>query len=176
MEDVGTKKVLKSLDFSQSKFMANGKEYSVTQKLSIERWRKYEELQMLLGFGRTFDEVFSQLKKLWEAIQAGKHGDEAIICHNLLTGIGDKLEKRHHPALLMCTLFINRKDEDPTKYDETVMNEKIKDWQEEGYDINVFFQIAWNLVPSFIEAFNEDFRNTSKNLTQKKSGQSKKNK
>ena len=56
------------------------------------------------------------------------------------------------------------------------MKSKINDWQQEGYDVNDFFQLAWNLVPSFIENYKEDLVNTL-NLTKKEQpSQSKDNK
>ena len=159
---------LKSLP-KGSTFMANGKEYVISQKLSVERWRKYEELQLMVGMGRSFDEVWKMLKRIWDALNKGKLADASVVTHNLLWGVRDKLDQRQHPALLLCTLFINRKDEDITVYSEDFMNEKIKDWTREGYDINGFFQLAWSLVPSFIEAFNEDLPPISKNTKGKKS-------
>jgi hypothetical protein len=66
-----------------------------------------------------------------------------------MTGINDAMQKRYHPVLLMCTLFINEEDEDVSKYDEQRARDKLEDWKE--YSVNDFFQLAFNLVPDFIE-------------------------
>ncbi|HUU88644.1 MAG TPA: hypothetical protein VMX17_12945, partial [Candidatus Glassbacteria bacterium] len=58
-------------------------------------------------------------------------------------------------------------------YDEEVMANKVQNWQTEGYDINDFFQLAWSLVPSFIETYKEDISNTSNHIEKEQSSQSK---
>ena len=85
----------------------------------------------------------------------------------------EKLDQRHHPALMICALFVNADDEDQKVYDEAVMNSKIEDWQKEGYDVNDFFHLAWNLVPSFIEVYKEDLQSISNPTQGKKSKASK---
>ena len=164
---------LKKLDLDKPYFEANGKKYRVSKSLSVERWRHFEDLQALVGFGRSFQEVFDNVKKAYEALQHPKIADASVVLHNLLVGIKEKLDRRHNPALLICALFINADDEDQKVYDEEAMNRKIEDWQEEGYDVNDFFHLAWNLVPSFIEAFNEDLPNTSHPTKETKSSASK---
>jgi len=168
---------LKVLDINQKSFSANGNEYFIsTGGLSVNRWRKFEDLQALVGFGRSFEDVFKQVKRAYEALQHPKIADASVFLHNILTGIKEKLEKRHHPALLMCALFINQKDENIAEYSEEIMNEKIKDWQEEGYDVNGFFQLAWNFIPGFIESFSDVSEGISSPLTKKKSETSKQKK
>lgn len=154
-------KQVKKLDLDQSFFMANGKKYTVSKSLSVERWRHFEDLQALVGFGRSFDDIFQNVKKAYEALQKPKIADASVILHNILTGVKEKLDQRHHPALLICALFINHEEEDQKVYNEEAMKLKIADWQEEGYDINDFFQLAWNLVPSFIENYKDVLQNTS---------------
>ena len=167
---------VKRLDMSKSYFEANGKKYHVTKNLCIERWRHFEDLQAMVGFGRTFEDLFTAFKDIWAFLDekgGAKVASASIVCHNAMTGIKTKLEERHHPSLMLCALFINYEGEDEKVYDEEILKAKINDWQEEGYDVNDFFQLAWNLVPSFIETYNEDIVNTS-NLTKKEqSSQSK---
>ena len=158
------------------KFEAGGKKYHISKNISIERWRHFEDLQALIGFGRSFEDLFQSFKQIWAALD-NKGGPQvataSIICHNAMTGIKTKLENRHHPALMICTLFCNYEGEDEKIYDEEIMKSKIDDWQKEGYDINDFFQLAWNLVPSFIETYSEDFQSTSSHTKQEQSSQSK---
>lgn len=156
-----TGKQIKKLDLDKPFFEANGKKYTVSKSLSVERWRHFEDLQALVGFGRSFDDVFQNVKKAYEKLQEPKIADASVLLHNIMTGVKEKLDQRHHPALLICALFINHEDEDQRVYDEDAMKLKIDDWQEEGYDINDFFQLAWNLVPSFIENYKDVLQNTS---------------
>jgi len=90
-----------------------------------------------------------------------KVADAAVIIHNLLNGIAEHLDKRDHPILQLCALFINTKDEDKTVFDEGVTQEKIDNWKKEGYAIEDFFQLAFNFVEGFIPAYNETIQDIS---------------
>lgn len=158
-------KEVKRLPLKEKSFKANGHEYTIVDTMSIERWKYLEDFQDLLGWGRSFDDMFKQLRRVYELMDEGKQNEPRIIIHNLLTGVKDKLEKRYHPALMLCTLFVVREDEDQTVYDEEFMKGKIKDWTEEGYDVNDFFQLAWTLVPGFIKHYQDDLADSLKDLT-----------
>jgi len=167
---------VKRLNLKKNYFEANGKKYHVTQNICIERWRHFEDLQALIGFGRSFEDLFTSFKQIWEALDekgGARVATASIICHNAMTGIKTKLEERHHPALMICALFCNFEGEDEKIYDEEIMKTKLEDWQKEGYDVNDFFQLAWNLVPSFIETYSEDLVSTSNPTKQKQSSASK---
>lgn len=166
-------KEVKKLPLDVKTFEANGRKYHVSKMLSVERWRHFEDFQALVGFGRSFDDIFQNVKKAYEALQHPKIADASVVLHNILTGIKEKLDQRHHPALMMCTLFVNYEGEDERIYNEDIMNRKIEDWQEEGYDVNSFFSLAWNLVPGFISIYKEDLENTLSHITQEKSTGSK---
>ena len=158
---------VKHLDQTKSYFEANGKKYHITKNICIERWRHFEDLQAMVGFGRTFEDLFTAFKDIWKALDekgGAKVATASIHCHNAMTGIKTKLEERHHPALMLCTIFANYEGEDEKIYDEEIMKSKINDWQQEGYDMNDFFRLAWKLVPSFIETYKEDIASTL-NLT-----------
>ena len=155
----------KRLPLQPKSFMANGNEYTIVDTMSIERWKYLEDFQELLAWGVGFDELFKQLKKIYTLLDENKQNEPRIIIHNLLHGVKNKLENRYHPALMLCTLFIVRKDEDQTVYDEMFMNEKVNDWKLEGYEINDFFQLAWTLVPGFIKHYQDDLADSLKTLS-----------
>ena len=146
----------KRLPLKATYFEANGNKYSIVDTLCIERWKYLEDFQDLIGWGRSFDDIFKLLKKAYELMDQGKQNEPRIIIHNLLTSAKEKLENRYHPALMLCTLFVVKEGEDQTTYNEEFMKDKIKDWQVEGYDINDFFQLAWTLVPGFIKHYQDD--------------------
>ena len=144
---------MKKLDLTNSHFQANGNKYTITQELSISRWREFEHLQALVGLGRSYQEIFDNLAKAYESLNKSKIADASVTIHNLISGIKDKLDERHHPALKMCALWINKEGEDTAEYDNEKMDAKIKDWEIEGYNIEDFFLLAWNFVPGFIETY-----------------------
>lgn len=152
---------LKHLDLTKSDFTANGKRYTITDSLSFERFREFEKLEVHVGYGVSFEEIFKTLKKLYGHLNKTEFVDSAIVVHNLLNGISQKLEGRTHPALLLCALFINVDGEDVTKYDSVAAEQKVKNWATEYY-VNDFFQLAVNLVSGFIPAFKELSQSTSK--------------
>ena len=162
-------KKLKNLNFSENSFVANGKTYFIETGLSFARWKEFEKLEVHVGYGITFEQMFENDKKIWDALNKANFGEAAVLVHNRMNGIKQKLEARVHPALLLCSLFINLEDEDRVKYDPVKAEKKIEDWGNEGYDFKDFFQLAVNLVQGFIPACKE----ISQDIFQKK--ESKKN-
>jgi len=159
-----TGKKVKRLPLTQKTFTAAGNRYTIVDTMSIERWKHLEDFQDLLGWGRSFDDLFKNLRKAYTLMDEGKNNEPRIIIHNILTGMKQRLEQRYHPALMLCTLFVIREGEDQTTYDEEYMKSKIEDWTKEGYDINDFFQLAWTLVPGFIQHYQDDIVGTLKDL------------
>jgi hypothetical protein len=121
---------------------------------------------MLVGSGRTFEDVFREIRRAFDYLEKPQVNMASVTLHNLLTSVKEKLERRYHPALMICALFVNREDEDMGKLDEEFMKTKIEDWQKEGFDVKDFFQLAWNLVPGFIEHYKDDLSNISKLLNE----------
>ena len=158
-------KQVKRLPLDKKSFKANGKEYTIVDTMSIERWKYLEDFQELLAWGTGFDDLFKNIKRVYQLLDEGKENEPRIILHNVLTSIKQKLEKRYHPALMLCTLFVVRDDEDQTVYNEEFMKSKIEDWTTEGYDINDFFQLAWTLVPGFIKHYQDDLADSLSSLT-----------
>jgi len=151
----------KRLDLSKKTFEANGKTYHFSSTMSIERFTEFERLQAHVGFGKDFKNIYEKLKVAYEHLNKNKLADAAVIIHNLVNGIADNLDKREHPILQMCSLFINADEENVDVYDEDVMLAKIDDWKKEGYSIDDFFQLAFNFVEGFIPAYNEIIQNIS---------------
>jgi hypothetical protein len=152
---------LKHLDFKATEFMAMGKKYFVKQSLSVERFRWFEKYQVDFGFGRSYKSISDALKKAIEFGNKGKGIEAWNIVLNLVLAIGEGLEKRTNNAMMICALFIVTEDEDLTKWDEQMQLAKINDWNDEGYDVNSFFQLAANLVTGFIEDLEDILSNTS---------------
>jgi len=152
----------KRIDFEKKEFVANGVTYSFkAETMSIERFIEFERLQAHVGFGKDFKNIYDKLKTAYGNMNKSKVADAAVIIHNLLNGIAEHLDKRDHPILQLCALFVNSKDEDKTVFDEGVTQEKIDNWKKEGYAIEDFFQLAFNFVEGFIPAYNETIQDIS---------------
>jgi hypothetical protein len=143
---------LKELDIEKTQFDANGVTYYVKPSLSIERFKWYEKYQINFGYGRSFEEIHNALKKSIDLANKGKGVEAWNIIYNLYESAGKELDKRAHQAFYLCALFICTENEDLTKWDETIAEEKIKNWNAEGISSNSFFRVAANLVIGFIDA------------------------
>lgn len=149
-------------------FMANGRKYIISEKISTLRYKEYEKLVPVLTFGVGFKEIFQHIRKAYDLLNkpVPEPGSACVVLHNTMNGI--KMiddPKRQHPGLLMAALVILREDEDPTKYDEQLMMDKISDWQEEGYDMLSFFVLSMNTIQGFKETLSAYTNQTLAALT-----------
>ena len=152
---------VKRLNLKDNSFMANGRKYFYSSRMSIDRFMEFERLQAHVGFGKDFKHIYDKLKDCYNHLNGNRLADGAVIVHNLINGIAQNLEKREHPMLQMCALFINREDENVDVFDEDMTTQKINDWKKEGYSVEDFFQLAFNFVEGFIPAYNEIIQNIS---------------
>jgi len=147
----------KVIDLQAGKFEANGQTYLIESGLSIDRYRKFEEIQLEVGYGRQFKDVFNVLRDAMEDLNKTKLVDAAVKLYNLNFGIQDTNQKNPF-VLRFCALFMNREAEDRGTITDDLIKQKIEDWRLEGLDIKPFFQFATASIPGFLEEY--------KNLTQ----------
>jgi len=143
---------LKELDLTQKKFTANGKTYHIRKSMSFDRYRMYEKLQIEVGYGANFKQIYDNVKAAYDLVNKSEFANTAVKLHNILAGI-KTIESRQIPALRICALFINADGEDEKVITEEMIDEKIADWEAEGYDIFPFFQLAINSIPDFSLAY-----------------------
>jgi hypothetical protein len=153
---------VKRIDFNKNSFTAGGVEYFIARSLTVSRFMEFEKYQNHVGFGFSFSEVYEKLTKVYKHLDKNEQNEPRIILHNLLNGIKDKLENRVHPALMMCTLFINEKDEDVSEWNEDIATRKIENWNKEGIDVADFFTLAINLVDGYLEICEQLTQSSSK--------------
>jgi hypothetical protein len=111
-----------------------------------------QKINLEFGYSASFHDIFKNIKTAWEYLNQTKLGEAAVVLHNVMYGVVS-LEDKDDPALRLCALFIDEEGEDPTVYDEAKMKEKIDCWSRE-LDTLPFFQMASNVVPSWIPAYN----------------------
>lgn len=142
-------------------FEVGGVKFFVEDTLSVSRFREFEKLQIEVGFGRDFAEIFAGFSKIYEALQKGKVADAAVICSNYLEGVKGPLAGRANPVLRLCALFINTEGENKKTYDERDTIKKIDIWEKAGVDMSFFFSLAITLIPGFMKAYKESLVNIS---------------
>jgi len=140
------------IDLNQKKFEANGKTYHIRKSMSFERYRMYEKLQLEVGYGATFIQLYEHVKSIFELCNKMEFAQIAVKTHNILNGIKN-VESRQIPALKLCTLFINADGEDESIINDDMIEEKIADWEAAKLDVFPFFQLAINSIPDFSLAF-----------------------
>jgi len=146
----------RSISLKDRNFEANGKKYYIAKGISINRWKQYEKLQPRLTYGLTFKQIDANISKAMALLNkpAPEPGNAYVILHNIRKGMENADdEKNVHPALIMCTLVMNREGEDVGVYDEAIALDKINDWTEGGLDILSFFAWAMNSIDGFRETY-----------------------
>jgi hypothetical protein len=141
---------LKEMNTEEKSFMANGHKYIVESSLSIERYIAFQKIEVELAYGVGFLGVFNAFKKALEHLNKMQLADAIVILHNTLQSI-TKLDNKKVPALDMCSLFINREDEDRRYISDEMLADKQKDWEIEGIPADFFLSIALNLVRGYKE-------------------------
>lgn len=142
---------LRKIDFNTKHFECGGRKFYLQDTLSFTRYRELQKLIIEFSFSATFVDLFKNIRTAWDFMNSLKLGEAAVVLHNIMVGI-KTLDDKDDAALRMCALFINEEGEDSTKYDEAKMKEKIDCWGAE-LDVSPFFQLAANLVPSWINAY-----------------------
>ncbi len=151
---------LKSISLDELEFEANGTKYVIEREISAERFAKMKEFEIELGFGQDYKSMDEGLEAAYNLLNEAKFADAAVLIHNVREGIIG-LENREHIILQYCTCFINTLEEDRRKFDETVMAQKIKDWNEEGINYLSFFPLAINMVRGLKESYVKFTQDTS---------------
>jgi hypothetical protein len=151
---------LRTIDFNKSSFECGGETWTVSEKISFERYKKLQELLIEFGFSATFKDIFSGLRRAWDLLNALKLGDASVVIHNLMNGIKN-MEQKHDTSLRICALFINRDGEDLSDASDTIINSKIDIWAKE-LDVTPFFHFAAALSKDWIAAYNVFTQSTSK--------------
>lgn len=146
------------------KFTANGQEYIIRTSLTISRFEEFEKLQVSVGYGVEFKQLFQNIRKAYDVLQDRRDIDAGVILHNIMSGVKEKIEERENPVLKLCALYICTPDEDLSVYDEDLTKKKIEDWKAEQIDVNSFFSLAFNLVNEFTPIFKEVSQSISSHM------------
>ena len=149
---------IKQIDMSTAKFKANGTQYYIQSRLSTARYVEYLKLSNEITFNTDFEGIYTTLSKIYEVLAHGNDILDALkkageLAYNQINAIVDFTNRDHPTVLRFCALFINGEDEDISKYDDRIIDQKIEDWTEEGLAIDDFFYLAANFIPSFRDTF-----------------------
>ena len=144
---------MKRIDFASGQFEANGKTYYLESQLTIGRYCEFVILQRELATGMTIDEIYKSMAALRKLLNDMRFVDAAVHTNNFINHCVN-LKQKEPTVLKLCTLFINEKDEDRSKWGNDTVVRKLKDWSDAKIDVQDFFSIALTLVPTFTTAYN----------------------
>lgn len=148
-------KTVKEIERGTVSFTANGKVYLIETKPTINRWEKYQELEIEMGYGMSVQEVGKKLAEAIEMLNKLQLVNASVALHSLATGV-NKTKQRSHPAMRMCALFMNTADEDRTEISDELIMAKIADWKAEGIEAGFFLTYAQLIMHGSIENLQSD--------------------
>lgn len=138
--------------------VATVRRYYFNDTLSVERYEMFEDLELLVAKGRSYADIYRSQRKIHDLLNQSKVADAAIENYNSMVLVKEKIEQRFHPAMKLVALFANQEGEDATKFSDLVIEKKMQDWKNEGYAMQDFFSLAFNLVEGFLESYKEVFQ------------------
>lgn len=157
---------LREINFDLKHFECQGRKFFVKESISFARYRELQKINLEFAYSATFQDIFKRIREAWDLLNATKLGEAAVVLHNIMYGVVS-LENKDDPALRICALFIDEEGEDPTIYDEGKMREKIECWAAEC-SVLPFFQLASNLIPGWISAYQNVSQNGLQKVAEKK--------
>lgn len=143
------------------KFKANGHTYIIRTRdegLGIVRTSEFMKMEIVNGIGMSIADVMDYIRKLKNEINNfGRNKGNFLEAGLLVKALEDDLmkitRKRHAVNFMFLTLFVVREGEDLTKWEEEEQNEKIDDWNKEGFNEVDFLELGLSMVTGFVETF-----------------------
>lgn len=140
-------------------FKANGVKYiirSAEEGIGILRWSKLQLMSSVLGYGADIarlEQGFSKLADLFNGFVKNKHTVFEIATHinEMRSGMVDESRRNYSYVFWTACLFIVKEGEDITKFIEEEQEEKISDWNKEGYNEQDILNLTKKKLVSFIQ-------------------------
>jgi hypothetical protein len=139
----------------------SGATYIATSGISVGRYAPFEKFRLAASLGVLPKQLFDSMKKTHELFNGSKFADAILNNANNMVSVARIADGDFDPFIYMCTMFLNKEDEDLSTWDEAKAHTKIEDWKE--YAMDDFFLFAKNLTPVCTDNLNEIFRSTMAN-------------
>lgn len=155
---------LPKIDVTKGYFETENHRYWIQpDKLSIARYKQYKWMTHDVVFNEDVKKTIDKLIHINE-LATGKTKEYNLlsVCskianetHELTMKLMDMttLNTRLDRVLMLVALFCNRDDEDIRIYDEKIQLEKVKDWEEHGFDIEGFFLLCFLALKQLNELY-----------------------
>ncbi len=139
---------MKKIDIKNDSFELNGVQWHVADDVTIGRLPELEKVLHHFINGLDVQEQQLILKEVYDDMNSMKFADAGRKIYNLYNATVVKKAGMPHPKLLIATMFVNKKDEDITKWSMDMAIEKLTAW--EGAESSFFFELADRLVKDIL--------------------------
>lgn len=144
-------------NISYEPFDANGHRYFFIRPddpKGIEKWTEYEKLKIVVGTGRTFENIVRGYQELQNLLGSDKpfaeiRTEAILLVDSYKKAVLDMSKERFDKSLYLCTIFIYRDGDDPHKWDMNRAEQYITDWKEERLNEQDFFLHSLVLIHAF---------------------------
>lgn len=161
---------VRTLDPTCRSFDANGRKYIVHDMLTVDGYRRMEELRLEMETGNSAGDLTKMLAKTAGFLQKGNTYDASITVYNALN-VAERMKDNRPPAwLLTLTLFVRPEGSDLSAWDESVAESSIQDWEKEGFGIDTLFFFHKSILGTFNTALQRSFHDTSSESSEKSDG------
>jgi len=126
--------------------------YFVEDKLSIERYKAFQRMEIELAFTGSFSKFVGNIREAYDLLNQSKLADASVLLMNILEG-SILMQEKKGLALWVATLFINRTDEDRTIWNQPMAEEKLNHWAD--IESGFFLVIALSQVRDFSKNLEE---------------------
>lgn len=131
---------------------ANGTTYYLESKISIKRFEVFQMLEVDFGYPGGFAGVYKSLNKSIELLNKQQWVDAAVELCNIRDVMKKSDDNRRQPAVDMCSLFLNTKDEDRTTITNEMLAKKQEDFEKAGIPMDFFLHLAAKLTIGYRES------------------------
>jgi len=150
---------IKRIPLEANSFEAGGMKYLIHQSLTLARYKKFQELQVIAGFGADYSTLYKDVEKAYKCLNSGKVADAAVAMYKILEGTARPINAQEGAMMLICTLFMAPTGTDLAHWSEAEATEHIRAWEEAGYLAEDFFGLALRLVRNFRQILANDSQN-----------------
>lgn len=148
----------KRIDIKSGRLSVNGETWHINITLSTIRYVEYLKRSPKLCFGNNFHQLYDTLSKIYMAASSGNDMIFAIqtakeLSWNQLEAIRRFDENEIPDVIDFCALFINAPGENSADFNSGDHEHKKELLHKEGFAVQDFFFLAYNVIESFHEAY-----------------------
>lgn len=141
--------------------------------MGILRWKEYEKLRIIAGFGKSFSQLVEMLDNLMRIAGGDKpmaeiRTDLILTLNSAKKAIVDMSSQRYPSAFYLATLFIVREGHTLQDWSYQIADDYIEDWEKSSVNEQQLFFFALSTIAGFkqvLEKIQAEADQEAKNLS-----------